>query len=67
MEYPDGKLYIGGISGLYVMDLATRNISHDVFPASTGMRRLESFVNCTLCRFEKQTLDWYPGLWSLPL
>ncbi|HYW95270.1 MAG TPA: two-component regulator propeller domain-containing protein [Bacteroidales bacterium] len=44
MEYPGDKLYIGGISGLYVMDLKTRKISRNVFPPSSGMRHLEAFV-----------------------
>jgi signal transduction histidine kinase/ligand-binding sensor domain-containing protein/AraC-like DNA-binding protein len=43
-ELRDGKLYFGGRTGLYVMDLANRNISRKVFSPSTGMSSLETFV-----------------------
>ncbi|MDT8432352.1 MAG: two-component regulator propeller domain-containing protein [Bacteroidales bacterium] len=44
-EAPGGKLFFGGRTGLFVMDLETRNISREVFPAATGMRHFESFVS----------------------
>lgn len=45
IEGPDEKLYFGGRTGLFVMDLLTMQVSRRVFPRSAGMRRIESFVN----------------------
>ena len=43
-ESPAGKLYIGGMKGLYLIDLASREISSEVFPSSTGIRKFEAFI-----------------------
>lgn len=45
IESSDGRLYFGGRTGLFVMDLATKEISREAFPPSTGMRHIESFVS----------------------
>jgi signal transduction histidine kinase/ligand-binding sensor domain-containing protein/DNA-binding response OmpR family regulator len=44
-EVPGGKLFFGGRTGLFAMDLQTRIISREVFPPSAGMRQIESFVS----------------------
>jgi signal transduction histidine kinase/ligand-binding sensor domain-containing protein/DNA-binding response OmpR family regulator len=44
-EVPGGKLFFGGRTGLFVMDLETRKISREVFPPSTGMSHIETFVS----------------------
>ncbi|MCK5136792.1 MAG: response regulator [Bacteroidales bacterium] len=44
VEIPAGKLYIGGRTGVYTMDLDSREISGEIFPPSSGMRNLESFT-----------------------
>lgn len=41
----NGSLYIGGRTGLKKMNLKTGVISHDVFPSSTGRKRIENFIN----------------------
>jgi len=41
---PEGRLYIGGINGLYAMDLKTREITSEVFPSTSGIRNLEAFI-----------------------
>ena len=43
-EMPGKKLYVGSKSGLYVMDLPSREITGTVFPVSSGRRNLESFI-----------------------
>ena len=43
-EMPYGKLWIGATSGLYAMDLKTKEISREVFPPPVGTRTLESFI-----------------------
>lgn len=44
-EIPRGTLWIGGRTGLHLLDLDTEDISRDVFESSSGMKRLESFVS----------------------
>jgi len=43
-EMPGKKLYVGSMSGLYVMDLNTREISNEVFPVTAGTTVLNSFI-----------------------
>jgi signal transduction histidine kinase/ligand-binding sensor domain-containing protein/DNA-binding response OmpR family regulator len=44
VETSAGKLLIGGRTGLHKMDLKTREFSRQVFPPSSGIRNLESFI-----------------------
>ena len=55
-ENSDGELYIGGRTGLYMMDLETRGITREVFPPSSGKRHIETFV--TVLYTDSQNRIW---------